>query len=67
MMTLSIGCLRSPVLVALEPMGVGSTSCSADDREMSFTPPPLSTGLELEGEMYCTREGKGEGGVEKYQ
>ena len=62
MMTLSIGCLRRPFLVALDPMGVGSTSCSTDDgelsnelavdeskgnREISFTPPSLPTDLEL--------------------
>ena len=55
MMTLSIGCLRSPFLVALEPMGVGSTSSSADDREMSFTP-PVSVSPDL-GDVYCTQKG----------
>ena len=60
MMTLSIGCLRSPFLVALDPMGVGSTSSSADDRETNFTPPslPLSPDLELVGDMYCTHMGE---------
>ena len=45
--------------MALEPMGVGSTSSSAEDREISFTPLSLSTDFELEGEVYCVGGGGG--------
>ena len=67
MTTLSIGFLRRPFLVALDPMGVGSTSCSVvfreEDREISFTTPlSLSAGFELGGGVYWIggREGEGE-------